>query len=115
MGPRANVSFHMVRVRICCIRIFSLKLVISLFFFIISDSPLKFPVDEKVKVMTPNQIYDAFQEESGKGRSFLSRKKFIVLGAGKTGIDCVVCEFDILLRLCVKSLLLVLMLFLSFS
>ncbi len=55
-----------------------------------TDSPLQFPVDEDVKVMTPNQIYDAFEGESDEKRSLLTKYKYVVLGAGKTGIDCVV-------------------------
>lgn len=39
--------------------------------------------------MTPNQIYDAF-ERGGDERASLLRNKYVVLGAGKTGIDCVV-------------------------
>ena len=56
----------------------------------IADSPLQFPVDEGVSVMTPNQIYDTFEGEDDENRSSLLNKKFVVLGAGKTGIDCVV-------------------------
>ena len=40
--------------------------------------------------MTPNQIYDVFEGESEERKSQLLRNKFVVLGAGKTGIDCVV-------------------------
>lgn len=40
--------------------------------------------------MTPNQIYDDFQGEIDEKRSLLLRNKYVVLGAGKTGIDCVV-------------------------
>ncbi len=40
--------------------------------------------------MTPNQIYDDFQRGSHENRSMLQRNKYVVLGAGKTGIDCVV-------------------------
>jgi len=54
------------------------------------DSPLQFPVDEEVQVMTPNQIYDSFEGENNKRTSLLLRNKYVVLGAGKTGIDCVV-------------------------
>jgi hypothetical protein len=39
--------------------------------------------------MTPNQIYDVFQGDSD-GRNLLLKKKYIILGAGKTGMDCVV-------------------------
>jgi len=52
-------------------------------------SPLQFPVDGGVRVMTPNQIYDAVQEKGDK-RSELLKNKFVVLGAGKTGMDAVV-------------------------
>jgi len=50
---------------------------------------LQFPVDEDVRVMTPNQIYDVFEGESD-GRSLLKNSKYVVLGAGKTGMDCIV-------------------------
>jgi len=53
------------------------------------DSPLQFPVDENVRVMTPNQIYDAFQGESEESKSML-QNKYVVIGAGKTGMDCIV-------------------------
>jgi hypothetical protein len=66
---------------------YSIILVVICF---ITDSPLKFSVDEEVKVMTPNQIYDAFQGEIDEKRYLLLRNKYVVLGAGKTGIDCVV-------------------------
>ena len=55
-----------------------------------TDSPLQFPVDTDVKVMTPNQIYDYFERGSREKQSTLQIKKYVVLGAGKTGIDCVV-------------------------
>lgn len=55
-----------------------------------TDSPLQFPVDDDIRVMTPNQIYDAYEGDSKEKRSLLLRNKFVVLGAGKTGIDCVV-------------------------
>jgi hypothetical protein len=53
------------------------------------DSPLQFPVDEGVRVMTPNQIYDAVQEKGDTKRA-LVKNKYVVLGAGKTGMDCIV-------------------------
>jgi hypothetical protein len=46
-------------------------------------------VDEEVRVMTPNQIFDAFEEESDK-RSSMLKDKYVVLGAGKTGMDTIV-------------------------
>eukprot|EP00533_Pseudo-nitzschia_delicatissima_P001130 CAMPEP_0116107884 /NCGR_PEP_ID=MMETSP0327-20121206/16470_1 /TAXON_ID=44447 /ORGANISM="Pseudo-nitzschia delicatissima, Strain B596" /LENGTH=522 /DNA_ID=CAMNT_0003600719 /DNA_START=1712 /DNA_END=3280 /DNA_ORIENTATION=- len=52
------------------------------------DSPLQFPVDEGVRVLTPNQMFDNFQEEDK--RSSMRKDKYVVLGAGKTGMDCVV-------------------------
>jgi hypothetical protein len=55
---------------------------------LIADSPFQFPVDEKVRVMTPNQIFDAFKEESEKRRSML-KNKCVVIGAGKTGMDAI--------------------------
>jgi len=51
------------------------------------DSPLQFPVDKEVRVMTPNQIFDAF---NGKEKSCMLDNKYVVLGAGKTGMDCIV-------------------------
>eukprot|EP00580_Thalassiosira_gravida_P002246 CAMPEP_0201598488 /NCGR_PEP_ID=MMETSP0492-20130828/281_1 /ASSEMBLY_ACC=CAM_ASM_000837 /TAXON_ID=420259 /ORGANISM="Thalassiosira gravida, Strain GMp14c1" /LENGTH=528 /DNA_ID=CAMNT_0048060905 /DNA_START=61 /DNA_END=1647 /DNA_ORIENTATION=- len=53
------------------------------------DSPLQFPVDEGVRVMTPNQIYDTHQEKGDK-RSVMLKNKYVVLGAGKTGMDAIV-------------------------
>lgn len=53
------------------------------------DSPFQFPVDEEVRVMTPNQIFDAFQEGSDKRNSMLENK-YVVIGAGKTGMDAIV-------------------------
>jgi len=49
------------------------------------ESPLQFPVDDGVQVMTPNQIYDTFQKNKKE-----CKKKYVVLGAGKTGMDCIV-------------------------
>lgn len=51
------------------------------------DSPLQFPVDKEVCVMTPNQIFDAFE---GAKRNSMLDNKYVVLGAGKTGMDCIV-------------------------
>lgn len=53
------------------------------------DSPLQFPVDKEVRVMTPNQVFDAFEGESSESSSMLDNK-YVVLGAGKTGMDCIV-------------------------
>jgi len=53
------------------------------------DSPLQFPVDEDARVMTPNQIYDAFEGESEESKLLL-QNKFVVIGAGKTGMDCII-------------------------
>lgn len=53
------------------------------------DSPLQFPVDEGVRVMTPNQIFDAFQGKTDK-KSLTRKTKYVVLGAGKTGMDCII-------------------------
>mmetsp|Transcript_68143 Transcript_68143/g.76283 ORF Transcript_68143/g.76283 Transcript_68143/m.76283 type:complete len:529 (+) Transcript_68143:61-1647(+) len=50
------------------------------------NSPLQFPVDDEVRVMTPNQVYDAHEEN----RNEMQRNKYVVLGAGKTGMDAVV-------------------------
>ncbi|OEU17837.1 hypothetical protein FRACYDRAFT_261011 [Fragilariopsis cylindrus CCMP1102] len=50
------------------------------------NSPLQFPVDDEVRVMTPNQVYDAHKENSKEMR----KNKYVVLGAGKTGMDAVV-------------------------
>jgi len=50
------------------------------------NSPLQFPVDDEVRVMTPNQVYDAHQENGNEMR----QNKYVVLGAGKTGMDAVV-------------------------
>lgn len=53
------------------------------------ENPLPFPVDEGVRVMTPNQIYEAYQQK-GKSRNAMLQKKYVVLGAGKTGADAIV-------------------------
>lgn len=53
------------------------------------DSPLQFPVDEDARVMTPNQIYDAFEGESEESKLML-QNKYVVIGAGKTGMDCII-------------------------
>jgi len=53
------------------------------------ENPLPFPVDEGVRVMTPNQIYDACQQQD-ETRSAMLQNKYVVLGAGKTGMDAVV-------------------------
>lgn len=55
-------------------------------YFLSADSPLQFPVDDEVRVMTPNQVYDAYEENSKEMR----KNKYVVLGAGKTGMDAVV-------------------------
>jgi len=51
-----------------------------------SQCPLQFPVDKDVNVLTPNDIYTAFNT---KDQSTLS-KKYVVLGCGKTGMDTIV-------------------------
>ncbi len=38
--------------------------------------------------MTPNQVFDAYEE--GKSHENLLKKKFVILGAGKTAMDCIV-------------------------
>ena len=39
-------------------------------FFELADSPLQFPVDDEVRVMTPNQVYDSYEGTSDeKGRT----------------------------------------------
>jgi len=53
------------------------------------DAPLQFPVDKEVRVMTPNQVFDAYEGESNESSSMLENK-YVVLGAGKTGMDCIV-------------------------
>ena len=40
--------------------------------------------------MTPNQIFDAFAGGSSNERSSMLDNKYVVLGAGKTGMDCCV-------------------------
>ena len=54
-----------------------------------SENPLPFPVDEGVRVMTPNQIYEAYQQK-GKSRKAMLKNKYVVIGAGKTGADAIV-------------------------
>lgn len=54
------------------------------------ESPLQFPVDDKVRVMTPNQIYDAFENGDKAEKKSMLDKKYVVLGAGKTGMDSIV-------------------------
>ena len=63
----------------------------SHFFFpmAIPENPLPFPVDEGIRVMTPNQIYDACQQK-GERRKAMLKNKYVVLGAGKTGADAIV-------------------------
>lgn len=52
------------------------------------DTPPQFPVDEGICILTPNQIYDAIEANDA---SILHKdKQFVVLGAGKTGMDCIV-------------------------
>jgi len=51
-----------------------------------NNSPLQFPVDDEVRVMTPNQVFDAHKANSEEMR----KNKYVVLGAGKTGMDAVV-------------------------
>jgi len=53
------------------------------------ENPLPFPVDEGIHVMTPNQIYDAYQQK-GETRKAMLKNKYVVLGAGKTGADAIV-------------------------
>jgi len=53
------------------------------------DSPLQFPVDDEVRVMTPNQVYDSYEGNSDE-KSLMLKNKYVVLGAGKTGMDCIV-------------------------
>lgn len=45
-------------------------------------------MDGRVCVLTPNQIYDAIEENDAS--ILLQDKQFVVLGAGKTGMDCIV-------------------------
>lgn len=54
-----------------------------------SQTPLQFPVDKGIEVMTPNQVFDA-ASLNYKERGTVAKKKFVVLGAGKTGMDTVV-------------------------
>lgn len=50
-----------------------------------SKVPPKFPIDEGISIMTPNQIYDSHHAKT------LERKThYVVLGAGKTAMDAVV-------------------------
>jgi hypothetical protein len=55
-----------------------------------TESPLQFPVDDKVRVMTPNQIYDAFENGDKAEKKSMLNNKYVVLGAGKTGMDSIV-------------------------
>lgn len=56
-----------------------------------SQHPLQFPVDDTIKIMTPNQIYDAHQRgDLKKTKSNKDAKYFIVLGNGKTAMDTIV-------------------------
>mmetsp|Transcript_10642 Transcript_10642/g.23503 ORF Transcript_10642/g.23503 Transcript_10642/m.23503 type:complete len:526 (-) Transcript_10642:54-1631(-) len=50
------------------------------------DNPLQFPVDDEVRVMTPNQVYDA----NNANPTEMLKNKYVVLGAGKTAMDAVV-------------------------
>jgi len=54
-----------------------------------NDSPLQFPVDKEVRVMTPNLVFESFEGESNEKSSMLDNK-YVVIGAGKTGMDCIV-------------------------
>ena len=46
-------------------------------------------MDEEVRVMTPNQVYDSYEGNSDE-KSLMLKNKYVVLGAGKTGADCIV-------------------------
>jgi len=53
-----------------------------------SQAPLRFPVDEGVRVMTSDDIYNEHLED----KSFAKNKQrhYIILGAGKTGMDAII-------------------------
>ena len=53
-----------------------------------SQCPVEFPVDPSVTIQTPNKLYDDYVNRIKKKQD--SGKKYIVLGAGKTGMDTVV-------------------------
>mmetsp|Transcript_20807 Transcript_20807/g.49407 ORF Transcript_20807/g.49407 Transcript_20807/m.49407 type:complete len:538 (+) Transcript_20807:95-1708(+) len=55
-----------------------------------SLSPLSFPVDDSVRVMTPNQIYDTIINKKQRSELVKTTKQYVVLGAGKTAMDTVV-------------------------
>jgi len=52
------------------------------------ENPLEIPVDKGVCVLTPNQLYDKYQVKDK--RNAMLKDKYVVIGAGKTGADCVV-------------------------
>lgn len=53
-----------------------------------TERPLQFPVDVGIKVMTPNQVYEASLER--KTPNDAKSIKYVVLGAGKTAMDTIV-------------------------
>jgi hypothetical protein len=55
-----------------------------------SQNPLPFPVDDRAKVMTPNQIYDATFDKKQWSDLVKNTKQYVVLGAGKTAMDTIV-------------------------
>ena len=50
-----------------------------------SQNPVKFPVDEGIPVITPNEVF-----YSHKNGSISRHKKYVVLGAGKTAMDTII-------------------------
>ena len=51
-----------------------------------SQNPVKFPVDDGVIVMTPNELYKAYNDSKLQKWN----KKYVVMGGGKTGMDAIV-------------------------
>jgi hypothetical protein len=56
-------------------------------FSLFTESPLQFPVDSGIRVMTPNQIFEDFFQRKSRGNIY---RKYVVLGAGKTAMDTIV-------------------------
>jgi len=53
-----------------------------------SRAPLRFPVDEGVRVMTSDDIYNRHLEDKSFGKN--KQRHYIILGAGKTGMDAII-------------------------
>jgi len=55
-----------------------------------AQCPPQFAVDDGITLLTPNQLYDSYQQGSANKENTPIKKKYIVLGCGKTAMDTVV-------------------------